>query len=596
MTPEQWLHKVQQATGLHTLVAGKLTIEGDVLIALDLGGYHLASLPESIGELTTLTRLHLSENELATLPASIGKLKELQILDLLKNKITTLPESFGQLTALTKLDLGENKLTSVPECIFKLSLLTDLNLSTNDLQGEVPMDLGKLELRKKLNLSYNPSLGGSLPAVASVIDYRGTNINGVRIKVNRLNLVLKNPYLSPEYYLMAWQTLMGYGDLATDVLSIIQLGLHNQPALMGLNIAFLLLNTGINVLLQQPDKDGKPDTHGRIMAALQLQPAVQAWETLRTGVQTQSLVRSSKVDAVCRSMPSIALQLYGLLLTLPTLSVAGVKTIAMSVAMGLMTSAMALGSLAPKSDDGIFSRAFVVHVCYFASELFARLVSISLLFTALGPTAFGVLVVDLAWKLGWAWSSADFAPLTDFSSCRNVILEALLWFGSDGKDGPGGDAAVILQLYNKKDPRELGGAEVNNFFVSFGSFLVLILSLFFVNLVKTPALIALRASKGGPIQALTALVVIALLAKLGIGHYIYQTDFKGPGAEENQPDATLAKKSSVSVVGSSAPPDAIPKRLQASAPASPAAPRLGSVRVMHDNPLHRPSASGSDGV
>ena len=56
----------------------------------------------------------------------------------------------------------------------------------------------------------------------------------------------------------------------------------------------------VDVLLQR-------DMRSRVLAGLQLQPAVQAWETLRSGEQSQSFVQSKKVDAVCRSVPSIVL-------------------------------------------------------------------------------------------------------------------------------------------------------------------------------------------------------------------------------------------------------------------------------------------------
>ena len=44
----------------------------------------------------------------------------------------------------------------------------------------------------------------------------------------------------------------------------------------------------------------------------------------------------------------------------------------------------------------------------------------------------------------------------------------------------------------------------------------------------------LRASKGGPVQALTALACVALLFKLLIGLYINQTTFEQQPAGEGQ--------------------------------------------------------------
>ena len=44
-----------------------------------------------------------------------------------------MPESLGNLTALTKLDLSENQLAAVPESLGNLTALTTLDLSGNQL-------------------------------------------------------------------------------------------------------------------------------------------------------------------------------------------------------------------------------------------------------------------------------------------------------------------------------------------------------------------------------------------------------------------------------------------------------------------------------
>jgi len=345
------------------------------------------------------------------------------------------------------------------------------------------------------------------------------------------------------------------------------------------------------------------------LAVLQVQQAAQAWETLRKGEQTFSFVRSKKVDAVCRSLPSIVLQLYGLMLTLPTLGASGVTTIGLSVIAGTLGSAMTLGSLAPKSGDGIFSFAFAVHLCYFVCELTARLVSMGLLFVSLGPAAFGVLAADFLWKLFWTWVSQKETPtglspqqaskkpgmcdiLSDMLN-RNFtfFFQSLLWFGSDGIDGPGGETAFIVTFYtNEKTESEREKLRTMSiFFVSFGSILTQLISLFLVNLLSTPALLVLRASKGGPVQALTALACVALLLKLLIGFYIHQTTFEQQPAGEGQGQkgtqlGGLSSHDKSSSATSGGPADPIPKRLQASISGSGSL-SVGSVKVMHDNPL-----------
>jgi hypothetical protein len=335
----------------------------------------------------------------------------------------------------------------------------------------------------------------------------------------------------------------------------------------------------------------QPDTPSRVLAVLQLQPAVQAWETLRSGEQTQSFVRSKKVDAVCRSVPSIVLQLYGLLLTLATLGASGVATIGLSVAVGVVGSAMTLGSLAPKSGDGIFSRAFAVHLCYFVCELTARLVSLGLLFVALGPVAFAVLAADFLWRIGWAWGAGG------FSMSVAVFLQALLWFGSDGMDGPGGELAVFARLSSGEDPEP---AEFFEAFVSLGSGLTQLISLCLVNLLSTPALLVLRASKGGPVQALTALACVALLLKLLIGFYIHQADFEQQPADEGQGQGQketqlggLSSHNKSSSATSGGPADHNPSLSFDATYGGGGFDAEGGASAMHDNPLRLSDAQAS---
>jgi len=63
----------------------------------------LRSLPESIGNITSLKALNLSFNKLEILPESIGDLTSLKELDLNYNKLTNLPASISNSTSLKRL-------------------------------------------------------------------------------------------------------------------------------------------------------------------------------------------------------------------------------------------------------------------------------------------------------------------------------------------------------------------------------------------------------------------------------------------------------------------------------------------------------------
>ena len=104
----------------------------------------LASLPESIGNLTNLKELYLSDNKLTNLPKSIGKLTNLEKLFLSDNKLTNLPKSIVNLTNLKELYLYGNNLTSLPESIVNLTNLKELDLYGNPISDEEKGRIKKL--------------------------------------------------------------------------------------------------------------------------------------------------------------------------------------------------------------------------------------------------------------------------------------------------------------------------------------------------------------------------------------------------------------------------------------------------------------------
>lgn len=111
-------------------------------------------LPDSIGKISTLITLDLSENRLVSLPSSISGLSSLTKLDLHSNKIIELPESFGALLSLIYLDLRANQLTSLPPSLSRLIHLQELDLSSNNL-SVLPESIGSLINLQKLNIETN---------------------------------------------------------------------------------------------------------------------------------------------------------------------------------------------------------------------------------------------------------------------------------------------------------------------------------------------------------------------------------------------------------------------------------------------------------
>ncbi|KAK6947441.1 Leucine-rich repeat [Dillenia turbinata] len=124
------------------------------LTKLDIHANQLVNLPDSFTELLNLTDLNLRANNLKSLPANFGCLTNLINLDLSLNSLTNLPESIGNLTRLKTLILETNELNEVPYTIGSCSSLVEMRLDFNQLRA-LPEAVGKLEFLEILTLHYN---------------------------------------------------------------------------------------------------------------------------------------------------------------------------------------------------------------------------------------------------------------------------------------------------------------------------------------------------------------------------------------------------------------------------------------------------------
>ncbi|XP_019438160.1 PREDICTED: probable LRR receptor-like serine/threonine-protein kinase At2g16250 isoform X2 [Lupinus angustifolius] len=126
----------------------------------------VGAIPGSVGNLTSLTNLYLSDNKLTgTVPDSIGQLLALSVLDLSQNSLTgSIPTSLTVLVNLSSLDMSSNFLSGpIPPGIGGLSKLQYLNLSSNDLTS-LPSQIGGLGSLVDLDLGDNSFSGGVVPS------------------------------------------------------------------------------------------------------------------------------------------------------------------------------------------------------------------------------------------------------------------------------------------------------------------------------------------------------------------------------------------------------------------------------------------------
>ena len=131
-------------------------------------------IPPSLGNLTNLWELDLSENRLSgTIPDALGNLASLEVLDLSDNRLSGgIPSSLGNLENLYALDLKNNRLEGqIPDMLAELPDLEELYLSGggNDFTGCIPKALFEVDDNDLAELGLEPcgGISGTTPSIAT---------------------------------------------------------------------------------------------------------------------------------------------------------------------------------------------------------------------------------------------------------------------------------------------------------------------------------------------------------------------------------------------------------------------------------------------
>ncbi|KAF7851514.1 hypothetical protein BT93_L3790 [Corymbia citriodora subsp. variegata] len=122
----------------------------------------LRKLPDSIGRLQSLVKLDLSYSKINELPHFIGNLERLKVLCCEGCHLEKLPDSIGRLQSLVELNLRYTKIKILPNCIGNLKKLKKLDLIDSHI-SELPKTIGMLENLKCL-FACSKYLEGELPS------------------------------------------------------------------------------------------------------------------------------------------------------------------------------------------------------------------------------------------------------------------------------------------------------------------------------------------------------------------------------------------------------------------------------------------------
>ena len=230
--------KVLTYLGLEETLLESLPSLPSTLESLSLSGSkRLTTFPEEIANLPHLVALDLSGCSLTSLPNWIGqenKMKApLYTLKLSGNSIERLPDSLGQLATLKNLYVSDNKLVALPD--FQELSLTLLDVSNNNLT-QIAKPLSKAGSLRVLSLASN-----NFSLISSAV-LAQTSLTYLNVGHNKLIA------LSPQ---IGKLTKLVYFDLTNNKLKRIPKTLASMQELVEINM------TG-NRLLEAPSLDGIP--------------------------------------------------------------------------------------------------------------------------------------------------------------------------------------------------------------------------------------------------------------------------------------------------------------------------------------------------
>lgn len=119
-----------------------------------MDGDYVQTIPDTIGNISSLKELYITNNPIKTVPKTIGNLSSLRRLFIRNTLLETLPEEIAQNTNITDMQLQGNAIRRLPDSIGSLQKLETLNLAYNRLTA-LPDSVGSLNNLTLLDLTGN---------------------------------------------------------------------------------------------------------------------------------------------------------------------------------------------------------------------------------------------------------------------------------------------------------------------------------------------------------------------------------------------------------------------------------------------------------
>ncbi|XP_010417171.1 PREDICTED: probable LRR receptor-like serine/threonine-protein kinase At2g24230 [Camelina sativa] len=173
------------------LIASGMGISGQIpdntigklskLQSLDLSNNKISGLPSDFWSLNTLKNLNLSFNNISgSFPSNVGNFGQLESLEISRNNFSgAIPEAVDSLVSLRVLKLDHNGFQmSIPRGLLGCQSLVSIDLSSNQLEGSLPDGFGSAFPKlKTLNLAGN-KIHGKDTDFADMKSITSLNISG----------------------------------------------------------------------------------------------------------------------------------------------------------------------------------------------------------------------------------------------------------------------------------------------------------------------------------------------------------------------------------------------------------------------------------